>query len=175
MNDSVLFYSNHCQHSIEFLNKLSKNKEIDKLLMKICIDNKPKSSLPKYIKSVPTIVYNKNKMLSGDGVFEWLKSKEIIQEQNAEKTPKINSSMNSTQGMNLGYGGSQYYSFMNEESNVNNDMNSSFHNTFTNINDGFSQMNTNKEEHIPKKELSSNIERDYDRLINERRKDLQRK
>ena len=85
MDESVLFYSNKCKHSKDFLEKLKQYKDIDNSLMKICIDNKPINTLPKYIKSVPTLVYNRNKLTSGTGVFEWLKSQKNTNVQNTEE------------------------------------------------------------------------------------------
>ena len=178
MEESVLFYSNKCKHSKDFLEKLKQHKEIDNSLMKICIDNKPLNTLPKYIKSVPTLVYNKNKLTSGAGVFEWLESKQIIQEQQKEKKNNngfLDTSMNATQGMNLGYNGSQYYSFMSDDMNINSDTNSSYNNTFTNINEGFNNINDKTNTYESKKDSSSNIQRDLDKLIEDRRKDLERK
>ena len=68
----VIFYSNYCSHSKEFLVGLKnlRNGLFEKFT-KICVDNNP--SIPKAIKSVPTIlVPNHEYPLTDNHVFNWL-------------------------------------------------------------------------------------------------------
>ena len=74
-NDSfVVFYSNYCNHSKEFLIKLKnlKNGLFEKFT-KICVDNN--TSIPKSITSVPTILVPSHPYpLTDDSVRVWLDS-----------------------------------------------------------------------------------------------------
>ena len=74
-NDSfVVFYSNYCDHSKEFLVKLRNMKNgLFEKFTKICVDNN--NSIPKSINSVPTLlVPNHPYPLTDNDVFMWLDS-----------------------------------------------------------------------------------------------------
>ena len=55
----VLFYSNKCIHSKEFLTLLVKDTNLNNLTTKVNVDN-PNIKLPPYIKSVPSLIINEN-------------------------------------------------------------------------------------------------------------------
>ena len=74
-NDSfVVFYSNFCDHSKEFLIKLKNLKNgLYEKFTKICVDNN--QSIPVAIKSVPTILVPSHQYpLTDNSVFLWLDS-----------------------------------------------------------------------------------------------------
>ena len=69
MSNSVLFYSNKCQHSKKALDIINKNNINIKL---VSIDDK-NVKLPSFLKVVPTIIQQGNdRPLEGDFVFKWL-------------------------------------------------------------------------------------------------------
>lgn len=76
MNNSqkyVIFYSEQCQHSKDFMNQLYKNYDLYKKFMKINVDKVAK--IPKMITVVPTIIVpGIPKPLSDNTAFMWLKS-----------------------------------------------------------------------------------------------------
>ena len=57
--DYILFYSNKCLHSKEFLNLLHKDVQLNQKFTKINIDN-PNIKIPPYIKSVPSAIITSN-------------------------------------------------------------------------------------------------------------------
>ena len=68
MNKFVLFYSEQCQHSNEFL-KIIQNTELNDLFVKISIHDKT-ITLPPKLTSVPTIIVpNINRPLTGNDVL----------------------------------------------------------------------------------------------------------
>ena len=72
----ILFYSDQCRHSTEFLQKLYKNQGLYKKIVKIEVRDKS-IKIPNYIKSVPTMVTTINQkaeLLVGNNLFEWLNS-----------------------------------------------------------------------------------------------------
>ncbi len=74
-NDSfVVFYSNFCDHSKEFLVKLKNMRNgLFEKFTKICVDNN--QSIPAAIKSVPTILVPSHQYpLTDNSVFLWLES-----------------------------------------------------------------------------------------------------
>ena len=70
----VVFFSNYCDHSKEFLIKLKNMKNgLFEKFTKICVDNN--NSIPKSINSVPTILVPSHPYpLTDNGVFMWLDS-----------------------------------------------------------------------------------------------------
>jgi hypothetical protein len=73
----VLFYSNKCIHSKEFLNLLYKDAELNNQTTKVNVDN-PNIKLPPYIKSVPSLIINENNkpnLLVGSKIFDWYNQK----------------------------------------------------------------------------------------------------
>lgn len=72
-NNLVLFYSNKCMHSKEFLNLLYKDNSLNNQTTKVNVDN-PNIKLPPYIKSVPSLIINENNkpnLLVGKKIFDW--------------------------------------------------------------------------------------------------------
>lgn len=70
----VVFYSNYCDHSKEFLIKLKNMRNgLFEKFTKICVDNN--HSIPKSINSVPTLLVPSHPYpLTDSGVFMWLDS-----------------------------------------------------------------------------------------------------
>ena len=76
-NNLVLFYSNKCIHSKEFLNMLYKDNNLNNQTTKVNVDN-PNIKLPPYIKSVPSLIINENNkpnLLVGSKIFDWYNQK----------------------------------------------------------------------------------------------------
>lgn len=77
MGDSgyILFYSNRCLHSKEFLTILSKDSELNQKFNKINIDT-GNVRIPPYVTSVPTAIITiegKPNKLVGTQIFNWYK------------------------------------------------------------------------------------------------------
>lgn len=73
----VLFYSNKCVHSKEFLTLLHKDTNLNNQTTKVNVDN-PNIKLPPYIKSVPSLIVNENNkpnLLVGSKIFDWYNKK----------------------------------------------------------------------------------------------------
>jgi len=71
MNRHILFYSNSCPHSKEFINLLN-NTSLADTFIRVCVDQK-NLNIPKSITSVPSImVPEMPRPLSGDEVFMWI-------------------------------------------------------------------------------------------------------
>jgi len=73
----VLFYSNKCIHSKEFLILLHKDTELNNQTTKVNVDNS-NIKLPPYVKSVPSLIINENNkpnLLVGSKIFEWYNQK----------------------------------------------------------------------------------------------------
>lgn len=73
----VLFYSNKCIHSKEFLNMLYKDTNLNNMTTKVNVDN-PNIKLPPYVKSVPSLIINENNkpnLLVGKKIFDWYNQK----------------------------------------------------------------------------------------------------
>jgi len=71
--DYLLFYSNKCLHSKEFLTILSKDVQLNKKFTKVNIDNN-NIKIPPYIKAVPSAIIVQNgqpKILVGSSIFQW--------------------------------------------------------------------------------------------------------
>ena len=70
-NKYILFYSDRCPHSKEFILQLNKMQILDKFITINVLTNK----VPQIIKSVPTIlVPNVQDPLDGDKAFFWLEN-----------------------------------------------------------------------------------------------------
>ncbi len=70
----IVFYSNQCCYSKEFLSKLYKNVDMYRKFVKVNIDSY-QGKIPPYVKNVPTIIVpgqGKNNIYVGDDVFNWL-------------------------------------------------------------------------------------------------------
>jgi hypothetical protein len=89
-DDYLLFYSNKCLHSKDFLTILSKDVKLNQKFTKINIDNKS-IKLPPYVKAVPSAIITVNgqpQLLVGTAIFKWYaethkKAPEQQQQQNA--------------------------------------------------------------------------------------------
>jgi len=70
----ILFYSNNCIHSREFLNQLYKNQPFFEAFIKVDVE-KSKVNIPKCVTAVPTIIIRspnmKPQVFTGDEVFHW--------------------------------------------------------------------------------------------------------
>jgi len=70
----MLFYSNNCIHSREFINQLYKTPAIYSSFIKIDVQN-TKVNIPKCVKAVPTIIIKSvntsPQVFTGDEVFKW--------------------------------------------------------------------------------------------------------
>jgi len=71
----ILFYSNNCVHSKEFLNHIYKNQPLFKKFIKINVEN-TNVKIPKAINAVPAIIIRNPRMPKpqiyiGDEVFQW--------------------------------------------------------------------------------------------------------
>ena len=76
-NNLVLFYSNKCIHSKEFLTLLHKDNNLNNQTTKVNVYN-PNIKLPPYIKSVPSLIVNENNkpnLLVGSKIFDWYNQK----------------------------------------------------------------------------------------------------
>ncbi len=72
-NDYILFYSNKCNHSKEFLVLLTKDPELNKKFIKINVDTRG-VKIPPYVKSVPSAIIPMNgspSLLVGVNIFKW--------------------------------------------------------------------------------------------------------
>ena len=91
-NDSfVVFYSNYCNHSKEFLIRLKNMKNgIYEKFTKICVDNN--GSIPAAIKSVPTILVPSHPYpLTDDSVMMWLDS--MSNQYSSQQAPQMQMQM----------------------------------------------------------------------------------
>ena len=80
----VLFYSNRCQHSQQFVQQLKQAGMADRVTQ-VCIDHTPRHRIPGTVKSVPTLVIAGSLTpLVGDQAFLWLQE-EARQEQERRK------------------------------------------------------------------------------------------
>lgn len=84
-DEYLLFYSNKCLHSKEFLTILTKDVQLNKKFTKVNIDNK-NIKLPPYIKAVPSAIITINgnpQLLVGSSIFKWYNEthKQTIQQQ----------------------------------------------------------------------------------------------
>jgi hypothetical protein len=75
----VLFFSNHCQHSMTFLNELKRN---NITITTVCVDNTPRHRIPGVVRSVPTlIVAGEEQPRVGEAAFQWLNQQAVSQNQ----------------------------------------------------------------------------------------------
>lgn len=74
MSKNILFFSNHCNYSIETLSKLKKN-ELLKNIIQVCIDNND-IQIPSFIQVVPTLYLTKEKsIITDDDIETWINEK----------------------------------------------------------------------------------------------------
>jgi len=107
----ILFFSNNCIHSREFINQLYKNQPLFKKFIKVDVQN-AKVNIPKCVNAVPAIIIKtprmKPQVYIGDEVFTWYNH---FQSRLERATPSSSSSIGSgsggngrTQGSALGNG-----------------------------------------------------------------------
>lgn len=71
--DYILFFSNRCSHSKEFLQLLQTDPALDRVFMKVNVDTKG-VNIPKCVTKVPSAIipYNgKPSLLVGNNIFKW--------------------------------------------------------------------------------------------------------
>lgn len=71
--DYILFFSNRCSHSKEFLQLLETDPALDRVFMKVNVDTKG-VNIPKCVTKVPSAIipYNgKPSLLVGNNIFKW--------------------------------------------------------------------------------------------------------
>ncbi len=160
----ILFFSKHCDHSVNFYSKLLKTPYNDKFI-KICVDNK-KYNIPKSIREVPTIIVpESNTPLSGDNVFKWLDNVTTIKNNNVNNNnSNINKEIEPFSDEMTGL--SDQYSL------IDNNNNDQFKRTFEFI-DSPSTINTPQEldNSSSNDKIKASTEGAYDRLIAERAMD----
>ena len=96
MEKYILFYSNYCQHSNEFIQQLYKS-SFSERFQKVCVDGNKK--IPKEIKSVPTIIVPRfPRPMEGEEAFNWLRGMNMqnLQKQEESKPTSNNQSKNSS-------------------------------------------------------------------------------
>lgn len=68
----LLFYSNRCPHSRQFVEDGQKNGITS--FHKVCIDNTPRERIPATVSSVPALVFaGSNQCLQSEQAFQWLR------------------------------------------------------------------------------------------------------
>ena len=78
----LLFYSNRCPHSKQFLKECQAHHITS--FHKICIDSTPRERIPAIVKSVPALVFaGSNQCLQSEQTFQWLNQQ--IQEQQQKR------------------------------------------------------------------------------------------
>lgn len=114
----ILFYSRRCKHCINLWNQLNKTKKLN-LIIKIDVDKK--QNVPKYIKTVPTLLVKGRPLMIGDSINLFLNNYGI------NKTTKTNneSKDNNESGIQdympseMGSFWSDSYSYINNENPIN--------------------------------------------------------
>ena len=89
MNHShLLFYSNRCTHSRQFLQQLQSLPNLATSVHQVCIDTTPRERIPSTVRSVPTLIVAGNlNPLVGDAAFQWLHTeRQRAQQQAAQQS-----------------------------------------------------------------------------------------
>lgn len=177
-NSFILFYSNYCEHSKEFLLGLKKkNPNLFNKFTKICVDN---SKVPDGIETVPTILIPTHSYpLTDNNVFEWLHS--INGNNNSNESSNSDGNLENDYGISpyirseMGGGFSDGFSFLNENVRLK-------HN-FTFLNDNIQNENSINNisniscDNIDRPKLnsaqksSSDFDSEYEKYINGREND----
>jgi len=183
MENHILFYSNYCNYSKQFIQALYKSPLYEKF-NKICVDNNPK--VPKQITHVPTIIVPRMmKPLSCDEAFHWLQgmsqmmlqqqeqNKPQQQEQKTENDPtNLNYSMGDVTAYSNTMGGfSDNFSFLSNDNPLE-------HN-FTFLGGQDQKIRTPQEDGSdPRSQMSSSnagkseIDKEYERMMEQRNRDI---
>ena len=98
----ILFYSNRCHHSQQFLQQLQQTGYAN-AITQVCIDNTPKHRIPNNVTSVPTLIIAGNMTpIVGDQAFLWLQE-QVRQEQARQQQQSQNyASMGNTTASQAG-------------------------------------------------------------------------
>jgi hypothetical protein len=184
-NKYILFYSNFCSNSKEFITELYKTKYYE-LFMKVCVDKKD-IKIPKQITAVPTIIVpNYPRPLTGGEAFFWLEgmSKINIQKESSNlvvqqgQKKKVEGEFSNQTGSEsitpFSYemkGYSDAYTYLDNNNAL--DRNFSFLNGSGNHNIGSGNIPTPKEMgEFDKKQKDSEVSQAYERLMEERNRDF---
>jgi hypothetical protein len=157
LDKPILFYSTYCQHSREILSLLQKNNVLDSLLLINISSNKYK--IPSFIKSVPTIYFNKQ--ILSDSELENFLNNNIINKTDSTIDAFFPSEMNSGIGYSYSYLGSDNDNIKNSLMYIDNmtdsKINTPDENEFLNSSDKAINMNklTEQREHDLQKILNT--------------------
>jgi hypothetical protein len=184
-NKYILFYSNFCSNSKEFITELYKTKYYE-LFMKVCVDKKD-IKIPKQITAVPTIIVpNYPRPLTGGEAFFWLEgmgriniqnesSNKVVQQVQKKKVEGEFSNQTGSDSITpFSYemkGYSDAYTYLDNNNAL--DRNFSFLNGSGNQNMGSGNIPTPKEMgEFDKKQKDSEVSQAYERLMEERNRDF---
>ena len=80
----LLFYSNRCPHSKQFLTECQRHNI--QAFHKICIDNTPRERIPAIVTSVPALVFaGNNRCVQSEQAFQWLQQQVHEQQQRRQQ------------------------------------------------------------------------------------------
>lgn len=184
MERYLLFYSNYCQHSKDFIQQLYKSSFSEKF-QKVCVDGNKR--IPKEIKTVPTIIVPRYpRALEGEEAFNWLRGmnqanlQQQEQQQPSNANPQKGGSSNDGDPTNQSYamgGVSAFSSTMGGYSD-----NFSFlgdgaqpieHNfTFLNSNGDMKIKTPSENDSGSNSEKKSEIDRAYEQMMNQRSREV---
>lgn len=88
MNRDILFYSNKCPHSNKLITMIT-NHNLNNRFNFVCIENVPRSNIPKFITKVPTIVVNGKQPFIGASSFNYINAL-LLTWQNTNSYESIN-------------------------------------------------------------------------------------
>ena len=98
----LLFYSNRCPHSKQFLKECQTHHITS--FHKICIDSTPRERIPAIVKSVPALVFaGSNQCLQSEQAFQWLKQQ--IHEQQQKRQQQQQAGQTGVAGNGVAQGG----------------------------------------------------------------------
>lgn len=94
----VLFFSNRCQHSQQFVQQL-KQAGMANSVTQVCIDHTPRNRIPDTVKSVPTLVIAGSLTpLVGDQAFLWLQEEAKKEQERRKQQAQQYAAMGGTTG-----------------------------------------------------------------------------
>lgn len=160
MTEYILFFSKNCSYCIDLLNKLYKNNDLYNEMKLININNE-QLNIPKFIKSVPSLIISENEthnLLVGNEVFEWYES--IIKKMDGDILDWDPTTMS-------GY--SDDFSFIEEKETVNNDRSYCY---ISNV-DRFKIDTPNDDTNTSSKLQKSNTDVALEKMLSQRKMDIQ--
>ena len=93
----LLFYSNKCPHSRQFLEKCEQYGI--QSMHRICVDNTPRGRIPTVVKSVPALVFSgSNQSMQGDQAFQWLEQQIHQKQQKTQQRQQSQLSQSNSTG-----------------------------------------------------------------------------